>query len=284
MLITMQNAVKTYGGFQLNCSLTLQPGRITGLIGRNGAGKTTAMGAILGLFRPESGEVRVFGKDPMALTPADKCRIGVTLSEGGYSEYLMPDSIAAIRAALYPNTDKFAFLQRVQENGLPIDKAIKDYSKGMQARFNLLCAMDHQPDLLILDEPTAGLDVIARDEVLDLLRDYMAEKEDRGILISSHISSDLEGLCDDLYMIDDGRIILHEDTDRILGEYALLKLTAAEYEALDKRHILYTKQEAYGVCALTDHKAYYLDNYPEIAMENGSIDGVMTMLMRGEKV
>ena len=99
MLITMQNAVKTYGGFQLNCSLTLQPGRITGLIGRNGAGKTTAMGAILGLFRPESGEVRVFGKDPMALTPADKCRIGVTLSEGGYSEYLMPDSIAAIRTA-----------------------------------------------------------------------------------------------------------------------------------------------------------------------------------------
>ncbi len=284
MLITMKNAVKTYGGFQLNCSLELQPGRVTGLIGRNGSGKTTAMGAILGLYRPEQGEVRVFDKDPMMLTPADKCRLGVTLSEGGYSEYLMPDAIASIRAALYPGSDKFAFLQKLQQNDLPLDKPIKDYSKGMRAKFNLLCAIDHAPDLLVLDEPTAGLDVLARDGVLDLLRDYMAEKEERGILISSHISSDLEGICDDLYMIDNGCIVLHEDTDRILGEYGLLKLTEAQYAAIDKRHILYVRKETYGMTALTDCKAYYLDNYPEVAMENGSIDGVMTMILRGEKI
>ena len=112
----------------------------------------------------------------------------------------------------------------------------------------------------------------------------MAEKEGRGILISSHISSDLEGLCDDLYMIRKGDIVLHEDTDRILGSYAILKLTEAQYGAIDRRHIRYIRKESYGVSALTDHKSFYADNYPDIIMDSGSIDGVMTMLLRGEKL
>ena len=112
----------------------------------------------------------------------------------------------------------------------------------------------------------------------------MAEKEGRGILISSHISSDLESLCDDLYMIEDGRIVLHEDTDRILSEYAILKLRTEQYEAMDKRYICYRKKESYGISALTDRKSFYVDNYPDIAMDSGSIDGVMTMILRGEKV
>ncbi|MBR5285216.1 MAG: ABC transporter ATP-binding protein [Clostridia bacterium] len=284
MLIQMEKAVKTYSGFQLNTTLEVRPGRITGLIGRNGAGKSTAMGLILGLMHPEKGSVRVFGKEPMTLTTEEKARIGVVLSEGGFSEYLMPTTIASMLEALYPGVEKFAFLQKMQAVGLPIDKPIKDYSKGMKARFDLLCAMSHDTDLLILDEPTAGLDVLARDEILDLLRDYMAEEEGRGILISSHISSDLESLCDDLYMIEDGRIVLHEDTDRILSEYAILKLRTEQYEAMDKRYICYRKKESYGISALTDRKSFYVDNYPDIAMDSGSIDGVMTMILRGEKV
>lgn len=283
MLIKMQNAVKTYGEFQLNCTLEVGSGRITGLVGANGSGKTTTMAAILGLIHTEQGEVQVLGKAPMALTPADKCRIGVTLSEGSFSEYLMPDNIAGMLAALYPKVDKFDFLKKVTAAGLPLDKPLKDYSKGMRARFDLLCALCHDADLLILDEPTSGLDVLARDAVLDLLRDFMAEKEGRGILISSHISSDLEGLCDDLYMIDKGRVVLHEDTDRILGDYAVLKLTEEQYKTIDKTHILYVKNESYGISALTDHKSFYADNYPEIVMEKGSVDGVMTMILRGEK-
>ena len=284
MLIKMTDAVKTYGKFQLNCTLEVQEGRITGLIGANGSGKTTAMGAILGMFHPERGEVSVFGKQPKDLTPEDKRRIGVTLSEGGFSEYLMPDHAAGILAALYPEVDKHGFLQKLIAAGLPLDKPLKDYSKGMRAKFDLLCALCHNADLLVLDEPTAGLDVLARDEILDLLRDFIAEKEGRGILISSHISSDLEGLCDDVYMIRDGKIILHEDTDRILGSYAVLKLTEKQYAAIDKRHILYVRKESYGSSALTDCKSFYADNYPDIIMDNGSIDGVMTMILRGEKI
>ena len=136
--------------------------------------------------------------------------------------------------------------------------------------------------LLILDEPTAGLDVIARDELLELLREFMEKEEDRAILISSHISSDLETLCDDLYMIHDGKIILHEDTDVLLGDYALLKLDDTQYHTLDKQYLLRSKKESFGYSCLTDQKQYYIENYPNITIEKGTIDAVITMMIRGE--
>lgn len=135
-----------------------------------------------------------------------------------------------------------------------------------------------------IDEPTAGLDVIARDELLDLLRSFMEQDEERSILISSHISSDLESLCDDLYMIHDGKIVLHEDTDVLLSDYALLKVNAEQYETLEKQYILKVKKESFGYCCLTDQKQFYLDNYPQIVIENGTIDNVITMMIRGAAI
>ena len=135
-----------------------------------------------------------------------------------------------------------------------------------------------------MDEPTAGLDVIARDELLDLLRSFMEQDEERSILISSHISSDLESLCDDLYMIHDGKIVLHEDTDVLLSDYALLKVNAEQYETLEKQYILKVKKESFGYCCLTDQKQFYLDNYPQIVIENETIDNVITMMIRGAAI
>lgn len=132
-----------------------------------------------------------------------------------------------------------------------------------------------------MDEPTAGLDVIVRDEILDLLREYM-ELGERSILISSHLSSDLETLCDDFYMIDDGKIIMHEETDRLLSDYALLKVTEEQYAQLDQQYLLRKKKENYGYSCLTDQKQFYVENYPEIELEKGSIDNVITMMIRGE--
>ena len=130
-------------------------------------------------------------------------------------------------------------------------------------------------------EPTAGLDVIARDSILELLREYM-ETEGRSILISSHISSDLESLCDDIYMIDKGRIVLHENTDVLLDEYGLIKADEKQYELLDKQHILKVKKEQYGYSCLTDERAFYAENYPQLAIERGSVDKVITMMIKGE--
>lgn len=151
----------------------------------------------------------------------------------------------------------------------------------MKAKLKVLVAMSHDAKLLILDEPTAGLDVIARDELLDTMRVYMEDGE-KSILISSHISSDLEGLCDDLYMIDEGKIILHEETDVLLGSYGVLKLTDEQYEALDKQYILKSRKENYGYSCLTNEKQFYLENYPKATIEKGNVDEVITMMIRGE--
>lgn len=154
----------------------------------------------------------------------------------------------------------------------------------MKAKLKILAAVSHDAQLLILDEPTAGLDVIARDELLDLLREFMEQKEDRSILISSHISDDLESLCDDLYMIHGGKIILHEDTDLLLSDYAVLKAEEAQFRRLDRQYLLRWKKEPYGYSCLTNQKQYYLENYPDVAIEQGSIDRVITMMIRGEKI
>ena len=134
-----------------------------------------------------------------------------------------------------------------------------------------------------MDEPTAGLDVGAREAMLDILREYMEEEPERSILISSHISSDLEHLCDDIYVIHKGKIVLHEEMDTILEKYAVLKVSEAQYQAVDKSYILKEKKENFGISCLTNEKQYYIENYPEIVVESGSLDQVILMLTGGER-
>lgn len=208
--------------------------------------------------------------------------MGVVLSDSGFSGYLTIRDIVSVLEHLYHKFDKYFFLEQVKKYNLPLNKKIKEFSTGMKAKLKVLVAISHHAKLLILDEPTAGLDVIARDELLELLREFMEKDEDRAILISSHISSDLETLCDDLYMIHDGKIILHEDTDVLLGDYALLKLDDTQYHALDKQYLLRSKKEPFGYSCLTDQKQYYIENYPDITIEKGTIDAVITMMIRGE--
>lgn len=280
-MLKIKNLQKQYGSFQLNCTLEVPPGRITGLIGQNGAGKSTTFKAALGLIRPDHGSITLLGKDLSLITAQDKTALGVVLSDSGFSGYLTIQDICAVLQQLYPDFDHTFFMEQINRFQLPCSKKIKEFSTGMKAKLKVIAALSHHARLLILDEPTAGLDVIARDEILDLLRDFMEQDENRSILISSHISGDLESLCDDLYMIHDGHIVLHEDTDILLSEYALLKANPDQYRQLDQRYILCTHKESYGFCCLTDQKQYYLENYPQLAVEKSTIDAVITMMIRG---
>ena len=261
-MLQIDGLKKRYDGFSLDCSLEVASGAVTGLIGRNGAGKSTMFKAILGLIRDDGGEIRIFDRDIESFTAEDREKIGVVLSDSGFSGYLRIKDIAAVLQSMYRDFDRDLFIEQVQKARLPLDKKIKDFSTGMKAKLKVLVAVSHNAKLLILDEPTAGLDTVARDELLDILRDYLEGDEERSILISSHISSDLESLCDDIYMIDDGRIILHEDTDVILSDYAVMKVSPEQYEELDKQYILRSKEEAYGYSCLTDQKRYYAENFP----------------------
>lgn len=275
---------KQYGAFVLDVSMEVKPGTVTGLIGANGAGKSTTFRAALNLIGTDSGEIRLFGKDVRMLTPQDKQKLGVVLSDSGFSEYLTVLDVAAILDAMYKEFSRERFLGRCEEFGLPFKKKIRDFSTGMKAKLKLLTAISYGAELLILDEPTAGLDVVAREELLALLQDYLDEQEERSVLISSHIASDLEKFCDEIYMIHDGKIILHEETDILLGSYGILKVGEAQYDRLDKRAVLCRKKEEYGYCLLTDSRQFYRENEPELIVEKCGIDDVILMMTKGESI
>jgi len=283
MLLNLEHVQKTYGTFVLDVSLKVQEGQVIGLIGSNGAGKSTTFKSILGLIRSEAGVCEMFDKPVKEFKASDKEKIGVVLAESGFSGYITVKDVMAIMSAMYKDFSKAEFEQRCEKFRIPMNKQIKEFSTGMKAKLKVLAALSHNADCLILDEPTAGLDVVAREEVLDLLREYM-EDGNKGILISSHISSDLEGICDELYMIDNGHIVMHEETDVLLSEYGVLKVTPEQYEKIDKQYILKVKKEQACYRCLTTQKMYYIENYPELIVENGSIDELMVVMNRGEEV
>lgn len=282
-MLELKNVTKQYDDFGLDISLSVKAGYITGLIGPNGAGKSTAFKLALGLVHPDSGEALLLGTNPARLTAAQKENLGVAINDACFSSWLNLMDISLILQNLYHNFDRSAFLHQCTRYKLPIKKKLKDLSTGMKAKIRVLIAMSHDAKLLILDEPTTGLDVLARTELLDSMRAYM-EPGDRSILISSHISTDLEGLCDDLYLINNGRILLHEDTDVLLDNYGILKVTQAQYESLDKAYVLARKKEHYGYCCLTSEKNFYLENEKKITVQNSSIDDIISIIAGGEQL
>ena len=275
---------KQYGSFVLDVSMEVKPGMVTGLIGANGAGKSTTFKAALNLIPTDGGEIRLFGKNVETLTPQDKEKLGVVLSDSSFSDWLTVNDVAVVLDAMYRDFSKEEFLRRCGEFGLPFKKKIRDFSTGMKAKLKLLVAISHEAKLLILDEPTAGLDVVAREELLALLQDYLGEQEERSVLISSHIASDLEKFCDDIYMIHDGKIILHEETDVLLGSYGILKVDGSQYEKMDKSAILCRKKEEFGSCLLTDSRQFYQENEPGLIVEKCGIDDVILLMTKGERV
>ena len=280
-MLRLENVRKQYRDFYLDCSLEVNDGCVTGLIGPNGAGKSTTFKAILNLIHTDGGQIDILGKRAEELTAADRQKLGVVLADSGFSQYLTIQDLIPMLDAMYQEFDKADFISKCEKFQLPLKKKIKEFSTGMRRKLQVLAAISHGAEILIMDEPTAGLDVIARDELLNLLREYM-EDEGHSILISSHISSDLEGFCDDIYMIDHGKIVLHEDTDVLLSNYGILKMTDKQFENLDKQYILRRKKESFGYSCLTDEKQFYQENYPEIAIEKGNIDELIMMMIRGE--
>lgn len=280
MLLKLNNVKKNYGGFELNCSIEVKRGQVTGLVGRNGAGKSTTFKSILGLIYPDSGEIEMFGKKLSEVTPADKEQLGVVLAEANACELFTAKDMLPILKAMYKSFSEQEYLAKCKQYDIPMNKPIKEFSTGMKAKFKIIMALSHDAKLLILDEPTAGLDVVMRNELLDMLREYM-DNEENAILISSHIATDLEGLCDEIYMISNGNIVLHEETDVLLSEYGVLKVTEEQYEKLEKEYILATKKEKFGYLCLTSRKDFYQENYPQIAIEKGNIDDLIVMLGKG---
>ena len=282
-MIQINGLKKKYKDFTLDLTLHLPKGRVSGLVGKNGAGKSTTLKAILGLIQTDEGSVKVFGKDAFNLTSEEKQQLGVALSDSSFSGYLTVDAVKNILKNMYHSFDEEKFLDLSEKMKLPLNKQIKEFSTGMKAKLKVIAALCHKAKLLIMDEPTSGLDVEARNEVLDILREYLAQDDEVSLLISSHISSDLEGLCDDIYLIDEGRLLLHEQTDELLDKYGVIKADEETFEKLEKDHILAYKKEEFGYSLFTDEKEYYRENYPDLIIENGNIDDLILIMTGGKK-
>ena len=256
--------IKTYDNFKLDCELDLKPGTITALIGRNGSGKTTLFKLYLGLIEDDEKHINLVNKE----------EIGVVWNDSSFSLFLNVLEIKKILKYYYTHFDCEYFNSMVKNFELDIKKPLKEYSTGMLSKLKIIIATSLHAKTLLLDEPTSGLDVIARNEVLDLLRDYMEQNEEASILISSHISSDLEGLCDEFYFIEKGKIILQEQD---LESYALLK---GVDETVDLSYAL----KKIGSTYLTNERQFYVENYPGLIIEKAHIDDLMEYMIKGETV
>ena len=248
--IEIKNLTKHYNSFTLdNISLTLPQGCILGLIGENGAGKSTTIRSILGSLKYD-GDIKVLGK-PMS---ADlKNRIGVVLDEVGFPDKLNIKDVNAIMKNMFTNWDNDAFLGYIKKFGLPDDKAFSEFSKGMKMKLGIAVALSHKAELLILDEPTSGLDPLVRDEIIDILNDFTRE-DDHSILISSHIVSDLEKLCDYIAFIHKGKLMLCEEKDALLEQYVFINTSEEKLAELDENAVKGKRSSKWGTEAIVDRE------------------------------
>ena len=251
--LNIQNLTKTYPGFTLdNVSLTIPGGCVLGLIGENGAGKSTLIKSVLGMIRPDGGTVTILGNDKR--TPLVMEDVGVVLDEVGIPSCLTTAQVGRVMAASFRNWDQAQYERYLKALALPEKKAFKDFSKGMKMKLGIAVALSHHARLLILDEATSGLDPVVRDEVLELLRHFVAQ-EDHAILMSSHIVSDLEKLCNYIAFVHKGKLLLVEEKDRLLEEYGLFLGSREDVDALPETAVRARRTSLYGAEALVLREA-----------------------------
>ena len=245
--LEIKNLTKSYPGFTLdNLNLTLPSGCIMGLIGENGAGKSTTIKLILNMLHKDSGTIRILGKDNTKNIELTKEDIGVVLDEVGIPECLTVKQVGNVMKNTFRNWDDAEYARLAQKLALPDNKQFKEFSRGMKMKLGIAIALSHNAKLLILDEATAGLDPVVRDEVVEMLSDFTRD-ENHSILISSHIVSDLEKLCDYIAFIHKGKLLLCEEKDQLLSEYGLIRCTTEEIQIIPADAIKYKKENPYGV-------------------------------------
>ena len=247
--IEVKDLTKTLGNFTLDhLTFALPGGCILGLIGENGAGKSTTIRLLLGLLERDGGTISILGRENGKNGPLAKEEIGVVLDEAGLPECLTPRQMGRMMEKIYSNWDRARFRELVSRFRLE-EKPFRDFSRGMKMKMALAVALSHQSRLLILDEATNGLDPVVRDQVVEELRQFVTD-EDHAILISSHIVSDLEKLCDYIAFLHQGRLLLWEEKDRLLEEYGLFQGTRNQLEALDPAAVCHRRITPYGAQAL----------------------------------
>lgn len=274
---------KDYGDFRLdNVNLTVPAGSIVGLIGENGAGKSTTIKAIMDIIHRDSGSISIYGQQLADNPTALKEEISVVFDDIHFNKTFTTKQIAAICRSIYTGWDDTAWEQYIEQFKLPKDKMVKDFSKGMRVKLNLAIALSHNSKLLLLDEPTAGLDPVMRDDILDIFLDFMQEEE-HAILISSHITSDLEKIADYIAFLHEGRMIFCEPKDDLLYRYGVMRCGREDFGKVEEGDKLAVRHQDYQTSVLVRDRQEAARKYPGLVIDPPTIDEMMLFYVKGEK-
>ena len=282
--IELKNVSKSYKGFTLkNISFNVPQGSIVGLIGENGAGKTTTIKSILNITNAE-GNVTIFGKDSKKAEKEIKNEIGVVLDDSFLSDYLTTKHVNSIMKDVYKTWNEGKYINLLKQFDLPKDKLIKDFSSGMKMKLKIATAIAHNPKILILDEPTSGLDPVVRNEILDIFRKYIEEDETRSILLSTHITSDLEHISDYIVFNEKGKMVFDLPTNELLENYGIIKCSKEDFSRLDEKDYIKYKKEKYQYEVLTSNKDNIRRKYNITTIDKPSIEDIMLFYIKGERL
>ena len=283
-IIEIKNLVKKYDDkFKLgSINLDIPSGIIVGLIGENGAGKTTLIKSILNILKIDEGNIKIFNKDFNKEENNIKEDIGVVLDNMFFPEILTPNDINIIMKDIYKKWDEELFKKYLNEFGLNLNKQIKTMSKGMRKKLEIATSLSHHPKLLILDEPTSGLDPVVRNEVLDIFLDFIQDEE-HTILLSTHITSDLEHIADKIIFINKGKILLDKNRDDLLDNYGILKCDIDSFNTISKEDIIVYKKNKYNYEILVDNISKIKKKYKNFIVDKITLEELMVLMIKGVK-
>lgn len=281
-MIEVDGLYKTYPGFSLkDIRFKVPGGCIMGLIGENGAGKSTTIKAILDLIHIDKGNVKVLGRDMKKDGAAIREDIGAVLDGAGFHEALRAREIPKFMSKIYKSWDNHYYEELLHKFSIPMDKHLKEFSTGMRMKLMIAAAMAHRPKLLILDEATSGLDPVVRDEILDMFLEFIQDDE-HSILISSHITSDLEKVADYITFIHKGEIFLSEEKDRIMEDYGIIHCRPEDVETVDKAHIVGVSRGTYSCEVLVDNRETMHQQHPTLMIDPIKLEDVLIFKVKGE--
>ena len=280
--IEIRGLCKSFGDFALDhIDLTLPGGSIMGLIGENGAGKTTTIKCILNLIRRDAGEIAIWGRDNLREETAAKAGVGVVLDECFFHDSLRPRDLDRVLGPVFPDWDRGLYGDYLDKFRLPSNKLIREFSRGMKMKLSLAAALAHRPRLLILDEATAGLDPVVRDEILDEFLAFIQD-EDHAILISSHITSDLEKAADYITYLHQGKVVLSEAKDVILDSYGRAAGTAEQLARVDPADLVRVRRGSFGWEGLVADRTAFQRKYQDLLVEKTTLEDIMLFIGKGE--
>lgn len=281
--IEITNLSKSYDGFSLqNVNMKVPKGSIMGFVGQNGAGKTTTIRSILNMITTDSGEITILGYDNRKEEQLAKEDIGVVFDEMGFHKVLSPSHLNKMFRNIYQNWDEEVFFGYLDRFGLPRKKKVGHFSRGMQMKLQIAVALSHHARLLIMDEPTSGLDPIVRNEMLDVFLEFV-EDDEHSILLSSHITSDLERIADYITFIDRGKILISDERLAILEKHGLIKCGKEDVKRIEKHYVLGKRMSQFGAEVLVQDKENCKKEYPDLLVEDVNLEEVMLFCVLGKE-